>query len=156
MSENVNNLIKREHIIQDKFTEIMLDKKVYPLIAIKKAISNFLNDIYVRIEEDNTKYIVDLKLQDKKADIEKIIGEFYNQCLRETLRYEISVETKNLRDLIVGRALYTTCIELDKEDTNQEQMEKSINEDESQEEYSLEDIAVNWFEKYKGLEEKEC
>ena len=145
--------MKKEYIIQDKFAEIVLDKKIYPLIAIKKAISNFFNDVYIRIEEKNNKFIVDFKLQDKKSDFEKIIGEFYNECLRETLRYEISVETKNLRELIVGRALYSTCIELYENEEKQEQAEETTNEET---EYSLEDIAVNWCEKYENSEEKEC
>ena len=45
--------MKKEYIIQDKFAEIKLDKAVYPLIAIKKAVANFLNDVYVRIEEND-------------------------------------------------------------------------------------------------------
>ena len=86
---------------------------------------------------------------------DSLIGEFYNECLRESLRYEISVETKNLRELIVGRALYTTCIELDENEDNQEQSDGPIYEDDNTE-YSLEDIAVNWFEKYEDSEEKKC
>ena len=31
--------MKKEYIIQDKFAEIILDKEIYPLIAIKKALS---------------------------------------------------------------------------------------------------------------------
>ena len=131
--------MKKEYIIQDKFAEIKLDKAVYPLIAIKKAVANFLNNVYVRIEENDKNFIID----------------FYNECLRESLRYEISVETKNLRELIVGRALYTTCIEFDENEDNQEQSDGPIYEDDNTE-YSLEDIAVNWFEKYENSEEKKC
>lgn len=145
--------MKKEYIIQDKFAEITLDKEIYPLIAIKKAISNFFNNAYVRIEEKNNKFIVDFKLQDENSDLEKIIGEFYNECLRESLRYEISVETKNLRELIVGRALYSTCIELDENEDKKNQIEASIDEET---EYSLEDIAINWFEKYENSEEEKC
>ena len=147
--------MKKEYIIQDKFAEIKLDKAVYPLIAIKKAVANFLNDVYVRIEENNKNFIIDFKLQDKQGNLEKIIGEFYNECLRESLRYEISVETKNLRELIVGRALYTTCIELDENEDNQEQSDRPIYEDDNTK-YSLEDITANWFEKYEDSEEKKC
>ena len=147
--------MKKEYIIQDKLAEIKLDKAVYPLIAIKKAVANFFNDIYVRIEENDKNFIISFKLQNKQGNLEKIIGEFYNECLRESLRYEISVETKNLRELIVGRALYTTCIELDENEDNQEQTDEPIYEEDNTE-YSLEDIAVNWFEKYENPEEKKC
>lgn len=148
--------MKKEYIIQDKFAEIKLDKAIYPLIAIKKAISNFFDDVYVRIEEDNKNFIINFKLQNKQVDLEKIIGEFYNECLRESLRYEISFETKNIRELIVGRALYTTCIMFDKNEDNQEQTDELIYEEDNNTEYSLENIAVNWFEKYEDSEEKKC
>lgn len=148
--------MKKEYIIQDKFAEIKLDKAIYPLIVIKKAISNFFDDVYVRIEEDNKNFIINFKLQNKQVDLEKIIGEFYNECLRESLRYEISFETKNIRELIVGRALYTTCIIFDKNEDNQEQTDELIYEEDNNTEYSLEDIAVNWFEKYEDSEEKKC
>lgn len=148
--------MKKEYIIQDKFAEIKLDKAIYPLIVIKKAISNFFDDVYVRIEEDNKNFIINFKLQNKQVDLEKIIGEFYNECLRESLRYEISFETKNIRELIVGRALYTTCIMFDKNEDNQEQTDELIYEEDNNTEYSLEDIAVNWFEKYEDSEEKKC
>lgn len=148
--------MKKEYIIQDKFAEIKLDKAIYPLIVIKKAISNFFDDVYVRIEEDNKNFIINFKLQNKQVDLEKIIGEFYNECLRESLRYEISFETKNIRELIVGRALYTTCIIFDKNEDNQEQTDELIYEEDNNAEYSLEDIAVNWFEKYEDSEERKC
>ena len=88
-------------------------------------------------------------LQENKADLEKIIGEFYNELLRESLRYNIAIETKNLRELIVGRALYTTCIDLEE---NQEEK----NEEDIEETYNLDEIAVNWFDKYGNKEEQKC
>ena len=109
----------------------------------------------MRIEENDKNFIISFKLQNKQGNLEKIIGEFYNECLRESLRYEVSVETKNLRELIVGRALYTTCIELDENEDNQEQTDEPIYEEDNTE-YSLEDIAVNWFEKYENPGEKKC
>lgn len=148
--------MKKEYIIQDKFAEIKLDKDVYPLMAIKKAVSNFFDDVYVKIEDDNKNFIINFKLQDKQGDLEEVIDEFYNECLRESLRYEISVETKNLRELIVGRALYTTCIELDEKKDNQKQIDEPIYEEDDNTEYSLEDIAVNWFKKYENSEDKKC
>ena len=145
--------MKKEYIIQDKFAEIILDKEIYPLIAIKKALSNFFNNVYARIEEKNNKFIVNLKLQDENNNLEKIIGEFYNECLRESLRYEISIETKNLRELIVGRALYSTCIDLDESEDKKSPIEEKTDE---YTEYSLEDIAVNWCKKYENSGAKTC
>lgn len=82
--------------------------------------------------------------EESKEDLEKIIGELYNELFNETLRYEISAETKNLRELIVGRALYTTCIDTE---TEQEKKGESEKIEETLEDYNIDDIATNWFDK---------
>ena len=62
------------------------------------------------------------------------------------------METKNLRELIVGRALYTTCIEIEEDEKANE---KKLDENISNNQYKLDEIAVNWFDKY-NKEEKRC
>ena len=141
--------------IKDNYAEIILNKEIYPLVSIKKAISNFFEDIYVKINDLSEKeYMVQIELKQSSADLEKLIGEFYNELLRESLRYNIAVETKNLRELIVGRALYTTCIDIEQETTNNEASNKLENTEKVKiEDYSLDEIAVNWFDKYGDKEE---
>ena len=96
-------------------------------------------------------YMIQIELKQSSADLEKLIGEFYNELLRESLRYNIAIETKNLRELIVGRALYTTCIDIDQESANNEDSVEIENV--KVEDYSLYEIAVNWFDKYGDKEE---
>ena len=88
-----------------------------------------------------------MKLQANQDNLDNIIGEFYNELLRESLRYNIAIETKNLRELIISRALYTTCIETEdeKEEISNDNNQLEISGDED---YSLDEIAVNWFQKF--------
>ena len=72
------------------------------------------------------------------------------------MRYKIAQETKDLRELIVGRALYSTCIEVDNTEN-----EKEINEEENEnisnyeeKDYDIDEIAVNWFDNNTDKEEK--
>lgn len=132
--------------IKDNYAEILLNSKLYPVIAIKKALSNYLENTYVKMDyKDEQTIKIEMVLKEKsKEDLEKIIGELYNEIFNETLRYEISVETKNLRELIVGRALYTTCIDTE---TQQEKIEKNEKIEETLEDYNIDDIAINWFGK---------
>ncbi len=132
--------------IKDNYAEILLNSKLYPVIAIKKALSNYLENTYVKMDyKDEQTIKIEMVLKEKsKEDLEKIIGELYNEIFNETLRYEISVETKNLRELIVGRALYTTCIDTE---TEQEKIEKNEKIEETLEDYNIDDIAINWFGK---------
>ena len=132
--------------IKDNYAEILLNSKLYPVIAIKKALSNYLENTYVKMDykDEQTIKIEMVLKEESKEDLEKIIGELYNELFNETLRYEISVETKNLRELIVGRALYTTCIDTEIEQEKNEENEKIV---EILEDYNIDDIATNWFDK---------
>lgn len=141
--------MEKLYSIKENIAEITLEKEIYPIVVIEKAISNFMENAYIKIKTENGKKVIVqlvLKIENNKEDLEKIIGEFYNELLREALRYEISKETKNLRELIVGRALYTTCIELDDDSSKQFEQKENKQED-NLEDYDLNDIAVNWFEK---------
>lgn len=140
--------MKKMYEIKDNYAEIVLLEKNYPLVAVKKALSNYMEDAYIKIDSDNDKIIIQMYLKENKNDLDKIIGELYNELLRESLRYSISLETKNLRELIVGRALYTTCIDLEEAPNKY-----SSNETE---EYSLDKIAVNWFDEQINEMELEC
>ncbi len=132
--------------IKDNYAEILLNSKLYPVIAIKKALSNYLEYTYVKMDykDEQTIKIEMVLKEESKEDLEKIIGELYNELFNEILRYEISVETKNLRELIVGRALYTTCIDTEIEQEKNEENEKIV---EILEDYNIDDIATNWFDK---------
>lgn len=130
---------------------IFLNSKIYPLIVIKKTIFNISDKIFAKIElekDENIKVIIN---PHNKNDINKIIEEFYKELLNESLRYEINIETKNIRELIIGRALYTTCINTNKNISQLKENELATKkyEDFSENiEDSVDDIAVNWFEKY--------
>lgn len=54
------------------------------------------------------------------------------------------METKTIRELIVGRALYTTCIDTE---TEQDRIEENEKIEETLEDYNIDDIATNWFDK---------
>lgn len=138
--------MEKFYTIKDNYAEILLSKDIYPLVSIKKALANFMEETYIKISSDKDKIIVQMVLKENKKNLEKIIGELYNEFLRESLRYNIAIETKNLRELIVGRALYTTCIDL-------ENNPKGENNATQNEEYGLDEVAVNWFDKYTDKED---
>lgn len=140
--------MERFYTINDSYAEIVLSKDIYPLVSVKKALANFMEEIYIKINSNKDEIVVQIVPKENKEKLEKIIGEFYNELLRESLRYNIATETRNLRELIVGRALYTTCIDLEE---NQEE-----NNYTEEKEYSLDEIAVNWFDKYENKEEQKC
>lgn len=133
--------------------EIIISKELYPLITIKKAIANYLDYVYIKLEELSKNVILKIQLKNENGDLEKVVGEFYNELLRESLRYDIANETKNLRELIIARALYTTCIDVDCENIDEMNSDKSKT---YEEEFDINEIAVNWFDSNNNEEEKKC
>lgn len=132
--------------IKDNYAEILLDLKLYPLNAIKKALSNYIEQTYIKMSyKDENTIKIEMVIKDyKKEELEQLIGNLYNELLNESLRYEVALETKNLRELIVGRALYTTCIDVE---TEQERTKKQEQVEENLADYDINEIATNWFDK---------
>ncbi len=112
-----------------------IDTNIYNDAVIKKAIYNFIEDRKVILNKINEKTVV---VVSKKSndDIENFVKNFYSELLNESLRFEVMNETKNIRELILGRALYSTCIDTEE---NEETTEKDNK-------YNINDIAKNWFE----------
>ena len=88
--------MEKFYTIKDNYAEILLSKEIYPLVSVKKALANFMEDTYIKIDSNKDKIVVQIALQEDKKNLEKIIGEFYNELLRESLRYNIAIETKHL------------------------------------------------------------
>lgn len=147
--------MERLYEIENEYIKIILDVDIYPIIVIEKTISNFLDIAFAKIEKENNKIIVKLVLTSKQ-NTNNIVGKFYNELLEESLRYNITRETKNLRELIVGRALYSTCIEVDNVENEKEtiKVENESFSNTEEKDYDIEEIAVNWFEKNTNKEEK--
>ena len=147
--------MERLYEIENEYIKIILDVDIYPIIVIEKTISNFLDIAFAKIEKENNKIIVKLVLTSKQ-NTNNIVGNFYNELLEESLRYNIARETKNLRELIVGRALYSTCIEVDNVENEKEtiKVENESFSNTEEKDYDIEEIAVNWFEKNTNKEEK--
>jgi len=147
--------MERLYEIENEYIKIILDIDIYPIIVIEKTISNFLDIAFAKMEKENNKIIVKLVLNSEQ-NTHNIVGKFYNELLEESLRYNIARETKNLRELIVGRALYSTCIEVDNVENEKEtiKVENESFSNTEEKDYDIEEIAVNWFEKNTNKEEK--
>lgn len=129
-------------VIDDKL-EIKVSTKIYPLLSIKMASSNFLEYAYIALEEKKDTCIISIKKVDSAMSDDDIVGKLYNELLRESIRYDISKETKTIRELIVGRSLYSTCIEDESDELTENPIIEKVNENK---EYDIDNIAVSWFD----------
>lgn len=110
-------------------------KALYPKEAIIKASYFFADKYFISLDADEEYFFVsmDPKCNEFDQDVEK---EILNEVLAQTNRYLISSSTKNIREMIVGRALASTMID---------NRDKGYIDDES---ISADDILVNWFDKH--------
>lgn len=149
--------MEKLYTINDNNAKIIISKEIYPMVSIKKALANFLDCAYFQMDTQEDSIIIHIQLKKNNINLSNLIGELYNEFLRESLRYDISIETKNLRELIVGRALYTACIQVEDEQSyNKDVITEKISSNQDENEYALEDIAQNWFDKYGKKEDEKC
>jgi His-Xaa-Ser system protein HxsD len=129
--------MNKKYNIENYKACIKLDNKIYNILPVKKTLLQFINEFYITIDlNENDEINIVLIKKDKKEIKDNDILKIYNELLCESLRYDISIQTKDIRELIIGRALYSTCIDTDLKNESQE-----ITED-----YELDNISKNWFE----------
>ena len=126
---------------------ISLNPKIYPLEAIYGACYVFIDRAYLFLDGDLNKevkiFLKGMKELSPK-ELEKLAGEFENELLNYSLRLSIAKNTKNIRETIVERALFSVL-------PHEKELEK-INKSEQIDEKTIENdplgIAVPWEEKY--------
>lgn len=109
-------------------------KELYPKVALIKAAYNFTDVAYVHLDADDSYYYVTLS---PKQGIDAEVDErsFVNEMLAQCVRHEIYLQTKNIRELLLARAMATSVI-VD---------EDSIDSDNQTEAFAEEDILRDWF-----------
>jgi len=117
---------------------LSIDDRIYCKEVILKTAYLFVDDYYMFISYKSN-HIITVSIQNKKdlplSDIDK---RFSNELIAQMVHYDLSNTNRNIKDLILGRALYSTYFDADEENIVNEKDEVSLK-------YSLDDIAVDWF-----------
>jgi len=143
---------------------VKINPKIYPMDVVYSAAYIFLDKAYVLIDGDPKKeIIVELKPK-KKENIETLGNEFNNELLNYANYKKFSEKNKDIRTMIVQRAIITGDPAVvdqvqNSEDELDEETKKLLKELESEDEDWLDDpegIAIPWEEKYgKNMKKKE-
>ena len=93
-------------------------RELYPKIALIKAAYNFSDVAYIHLDADECYYYVNIQPKDNRTVIDE--NDFINEMLTQSVRHEVYQQTKNIRELLLGRAMATSVIvdETLFEDTN--------------------------------------
>lgn len=108
-------------------------KELYSKDVLMKAAYAFTDTVYMHLDCDNENYIVSVNSKSDELE-ESIFNKFENELIAQETRKIIAGQTKNIREMIVARALASTMVQLN---------EDNIKDDES---FHAEEISKSWFD----------
>lgn len=109
-------------------------KSLYPKIALLKAAYSFTDQAYIYLDADDVYYYVEI--EPKNTDVSVDERTFLNEMLAQSVRHEIYQQTKNIRELMLARAMATTVIAEPESEDEGDQDGQTFNEN---------DILKDWF-----------
>lgn len=111
-------------------------KELYSKVALIKAAYNFTDNAYVHLDADADYYYVAIEPKESGCDISE--QDFINEMLTQSVRHEVYQQTKNIRELLLARAMATSVI-VD---------EKLVDENEMDGVFTENEILKDWFAVY--------
>ena len=115
--------------------QMRFNKNLYSKVALLKAAYNYTDKAYLHLDADMNYYYVNIESKDKNHEI--TAQEFENEMLAQSVRHEIYLQTKNIRELMLARAVATSVIAPESDMQN-------ISEEHS--EFTEDEILIDWFE----------
>lgn len=90
----------------------------YCLEVIERTVSYYTGDYYGSLQHLGDNKIL-VSIEHKNTDSKNVSGklpdierDFLNKLINNSIRYKIALKTSTLRKLIIGRALYQSCINI--------------------------------------------
>lgn len=114
---------------------LKFNKQLYSKVALIKAAYNFTDIAYLHLDADESYYIV--TLEEKSPEKEVTEQAFINEMLAQSVRHEVYLQTKSIRELLLARAMATSLI-VDNELVEEEIEDKVV--------FSENEILKDWFD----------
>lgn len=111
-----------------------INKQLYPLKAVYRAMYLLTDKYYIGMDQNEEEYLIFFSGKEKKITSNDV-GEFQNELLNQCMKFAIKEDTKQIRELIVTRALYSAFVPQEDELTEKEEGT-----------YCLDEIAEAWNE----------
>ena len=107
--------------------QLKYSRELYSKIALIKAAYNFTDRAYVHLS---------LNAKNEKEEISD--DEFENEILAQSARHEIYLQTKNIRELMLARAVATSVVAPKDED--------ELSDSEIEQQFCEDEILKDWFD----------
>ena len=100
-------------MVNTKINELSIDTHIYPKAAILKTANQLSEefDFLFQLEENGNTIIVSYDIKEcVQIDCEEINRNFMKNVLHNSVRTIVNEQTQTVKELLIGRALYHTCI----------------------------------------------
>ena len=118
----------RYELISNGFT-IRLDRNLYAREAVIKALYRFHEKYIIFYETDRAFIRIFFETGSKIESIDTEVAEIMKELSFQVIRLDTARRTKGIRELLVARALYATCIEPERNELETNESELSWQED---------------------------
>ena len=112
--------------------KMRFNRELYSKTALLKAAYNFTDIAYVHLDADRDYYSVTLTPKAGEACVSQ--DDFINEMLAQSVRHEIYLQTRNIRELMYARALATSVVDL-----------PEAEHPSSEEDFREDEILKDWF-----------
>ena len=109
-------------------------RELYSKIALIKAAYNYTDIAYIHLDADESYYYVTIEPKEEGQTVSN--QEFINEMLTQSVRHEVYQQTKNIRELLLARAMATSIIVDENMVDDSEQRDDNFTENE---------ILKDWF-----------
>lgn len=116
-------------------SKLKFRKELYSKTALLKAAYFYTDITYVHLDADEQYYYVQLTPKDNGKEISE--DEFINEMLTQSVRHEVYLQTKNIRELLLARAMSTSLV------TKKEVVTEDLM---PQDDFSEDEILKDWFD----------
>lgn len=100
---------------------LTLDPAVYARSAVMKALYKFQNRYIISYEYANDQLCVDFEGAIEASSLQEEVRNIMRELSFQMLRYDTMLQTKHIRELLVARALYASCIEDERGEVGEDQ-----------------------------------
>lgn len=137
---NIKTRRKLQKIVMKKdnvfMRQLKYNRELYSKTALIKAAYNFTDRAYLHLDADKNYYYVSISTKDGQPEVTD--QEFENEILAQSARHEIYLQTKNIRELMLARAVATSVVA--------PREEAAETDSENTHTFSEDEILKDWFE----------
>ena len=119
------------------------ERDIYPKVALLKASYNYTDKAFIHLDADDKYFFVEIEMKEPSEELSE--KEFLNEMLSQTIRHEVYLQTRNIRELMLARAMASTII-----------TETDVNclDDDTEGDYNENEILKDWFSENGDINDK--